>query len=244
MSIKTDGAKTKLFCIGTLALCASGPWGCPVAGTATSTVVPNTPASPTTAAPAATATPTPVSPAGGNVTVMQQSGSGWNGNVNVAVTSQNYQGLSLDQLLASTAGLGQALQQHAEIVAAIRRVNQETGVPGGLLAGVIYQESGFDVGAVSKNPDPTPQDTQDIGLCQCPQSDFTGDTWKDPYTNINVFVTKYFLVDYQHNHSWGIALRNWNSGEVKNPNDLSIVSNGTDPNYVFEILATHCMGLD
>jgi hypothetical protein len=219
-------------------------WHCTVAGTATNTFQ-NTPSDANIqAAPGPVADANAVPGPQPAPLALKQSGSGWPGNVNVASTSANYEGMSLEQLLKSEAGIGQALRQHPEIVSAITKVNGETQVPGGLIAGVIYQESGFDATAVSNNPNPTLEDSQDIGLCQCPQSDFSGDTWKDPYTNIRVFVTKYFLPDYLKNRSWGIALRNWNTGEVLDPNDLSKQRNNTDPNYLVEILATHCMGLD
>ena len=110
---------------------------------------------------------------------VQQSGTGWAGDVSEASTSATYQGLSLDQLMAGSSGIGQALKQHPDIAAAIQKVSQQTGAPAGLLAGVIYQESGFDVNSSSGNPDPTSGDSSDLGLCQCPNGDFTGDSWKD-----------------------------------------------------------------
>lgn len=181
---------------------------------------------------------------GSSVGESSQSGTGWVGDVNVASTSATYQGLSLDQLMASNSGIGQALKQHPDIVAAIQKVSSETGAPAGLLAGVIYQESGFDVNSSSGNPDPTSEDSSDLGLCQCPNSDFTGDSWKDPYTNIMDFASKYLVPTYKQTGSWGEALRDWNTGSTSNTNDLSQESNNTDSNYVTEILAKHCMGLD
>lgn len=225
------------LCICLLAGCQAGT----VAGTSSPSAASTTTTSPA-AGPAAATSPNSAAVAG--LPAIKQSGSGWPGDVNVASTSANYEGLTIDQLLATKSGIGQALVAHPAVVAAIRQVNQETQVPTGLLAGVIYQESGFDVAAESNNPDPTPEDAQDVGLCQCPQSDFTGDGWKDPVTNIDVFARKYFLPDFLKTNSWGIALRNWNSGEALDPNRLNVVDNNTDANYLTEILATHCLGLD
>lgn len=136
----------------------------------------------------------------------------------------------------------QRLAKQPAVEKAIRQVAQETGVPAGLLAGLCHQESSIHPNAVSDNP--TPDDPRDVGITQAPEPDFDGGSWRDPPVNLRLSVTKYFLPAYHKYGNWGEPLRIWNNDEVLDPNDLTVEHNNTDPNYISEILATHCMGLD
>jgi len=147
----------------------------------------------------------------------------------------------------------------AKYADSINKWSQKTGVPANLLAAVILKESWGDAGAVTSNP---VSGLPDGGLMQIDSATYqkqiqpahadlpvlstdpqaTDDSLKNP--DLNIAAGAYFLADLEKKHAsdpdpWGSALREYNSGAVPNPNDLSQIPppnpGSTDPNYITNV---------
>jgi hypothetical protein len=166
-----------------------------------------------------------------------ESGTGWGGaNLNLAASSKTYKGKSLDQLLADPSSIvAKEVGNQPDVVAALRKVSAQYKIPDGLLASVIIQESNGDRTNKTANSGygDKPKDQQyDMGLVQSPLWAFPGNTTaekeknaEDPTQCLTMFA-KELSSDYTKSGSWGVALRNWNSGGNANPNDLSAMTDG------------------
>lgn len=182
-----------------------------------------------------------------------QSGQGW-GTADLLdpATSRTYKGLSLDALMAKSDSLvSKTLKGQPDIVDAIRKVTQETGVPSGLLAAMVMQESNGRRETGSWNPGygHAPGDQQyDWGVIQSPLWKFAGSTTaekkrnaEDPYTNIKMFADE-ALDTYKETSSWGQAAQKWYTGSTADR--LGGVTGGAseESNYVLNVFAHLGMG--
>lgn len=133
---------------------------------------------------------------------------------------------------------------------AILNASQKTGVPPGLLAGLIHDESRWDAGAGTTNAN----GLGDTGLVQMNDGTFAelqqkhpelqGKNKNDPETNI--LAGAFYLADMKEEmkqrygiDSWEIALRAYNSGpNGVDPNNLSSLPAGTGTaNYVDKVMS-------
>lgn len=131
----------------------------------------------------------------------------------------------------------------------IEEASRRSGVPASLLAGLIHDESRWDPGAATNNPN----GRGDTGLVQMNDNTFAalqarhpelqGRDKNDPATNI--LAGAFYLADMKEEmkqkygkDSWEIALRAYNSGENGvDPNNLSNLPAGTGTaNYVEKVM--------
>lgn len=183
-----------------------------------------------------------------------QSGTGWGGaDLLDPKTTATYKGPSLDGLLAMPDSLvAREIGNQPDVVAAIRKVSAETGVPSGLMAAMIIQESNGDRTTVSgTNPGyaSKPQDQQvDAGLIQSPLWAFEGDTTaekrknsEDPYTNLKVFAEE-AVGTYDRTGSWGQVAQVWYTGEVADRLGGVSAGGSDETNYVLNVFGNLGMG--
>ena len=206
-----------------------------------------------------TVQPTPdqpsTTPAAGVTPVIanDQSGTGWGGaDLLDPKSTATYRALSLDALLQKKDSMvAKQIGPQADIVAAIRRVTAETGVPSGLLASMIIQESNGDRNTSSDNPgygsQPSDQ-RKDVGIIQSPLWRFEGATTaeklknaQDPYKNLTVFAQE-AVQTYKKTGSWGQVAQVWYTGYIAER--LGGVTGGSsqETNYVLNVLSHLAMG--
>ena len=119
--------------------------------------------------------------AGVNAGGAGQSGAGWgSASLDDPQTSATYKGLSLDQMLADPNSLvAQEIGNQPDVVDAIRKKSAQYGIPDGLIAATIIQETNGDRTNLTGNSGygDKPADQQfDAGVTQAPLWSFPGAT--------------------------------------------------------------------
>lgn len=182
-----------------------------------------------------------------------QSGTGWTGlDLLDSASTSTYSAPSLDALLNIPSSLvPKELSFQADIIDAIRRVSSETGVPSGLLAAMIIQESNGDRTTITDNDgysSQPPDQQKDIGIIQSPLWAFPGSTTaekirngQDPYQNLSVFAAE-AAETYKKTKSWGQVAQYWYTGQEAAR--LGDVTGGLsqERNYVLNVFGNLAMG--
>ena len=182
-----------------------------------------------------------------------QSGPGWGGaDLLDPASTARYTAPSLDDLLAMPDSMvAKLVGPQEEIVTAIRKVSAESGVPSGLLAAVIIEESEADRTTMTNNNGYTEQPVElqkDIGIIQSPLWRFEGATvedktksGQDPYQNLSVFAEE-AAQKYAETGSWGQVAQIWYVGHPAER--LGGVTGGesSETNYVLNVFGHLALG--
>ena len=175
-----------------------------------------------------------------------QSGSGWSvADLLDPASTATYLAPSLDELLAMPSSLvAVKIGPQRDIVNAIRKVSSASGVPSGLLAAMIIQESNADRTTITDNDGygGHPADQQkDVGIIQSPLWRFPGATTaekiqngQDPYQNLSVFAEE-AAETYARTGSWEQVAQVWYVGHEAGR--LGGVTGGLsqETNYVLDV---------